>query len=573
MATRNIVPRSDNEGMLGTVEKRWSEINTNSMYANNTVLTFNTVEEMKGSSKVRAGYTLKTLGFYKANDGGGADYIVVDNIGENEVDEASIIALQNGLYAKFILGSYLNVLQFGAKHDGTGDSYRAIQNAISFVEKTRIVPIYFSGGYYNISNPLIITAQGMHLEGVGNAVVILQYTGDSETNKDLGLITFKVGTPDTDSEVWGSWGIVLRHLHLKGNNKKIHAIYLRKIGYPLAYDINAEGFNGSGLLLDKCQDGSFENMNIQLCGRLKEGQTDVSDINATEYSAVHLFSTVAGDACNMLRFNKCQIEENNCSPYVYIQGGIGIWFNQTHGEDRTGSNRHTFMVADGGDIELTDTDLSDTLKYGFIRTGYGSLFAKGGRNIGNISFQATNKRGGSFIISCTGVGNIDVSSYNFNGIFSVSNCNVGAISLSYLSDYVDFNNIHCKSFSLTYNGTPPGLVKLNNSYIDKDVTKSGESQFYCTNNRIGGNVSISGGGTYYTNNYVVGTETCNNTYDQQKYLPNRKITRSSGAPIYGAWKVGDMVYNTTPTAGSYVGWICVAAGSPGTWKGFGLIQS
>ncbi len=55
------------------------------------------------------------------------------------------------------------------------------------------------------------------------------------------------------------------------------------------YDVNTEHFNGSGLLLDKCQDGSFENMNIQLCGRLKEGETDVSDINATEYSAIHLF--------------------------------------------------------------------------------------------------------------------------------------------------------------------------------------------------------------------------------------------------------------------------------------------
>ncbi len=232
------------------------------------------------------------------------------------------------MYAKFSLGSSINVLQFGAKRDGTGDSHNAIQKVISFVEKTRLVPIYFSSGYYNISNPLIITKQGMHLEGVGNAVSILQYTGDEELNKDLGLITFKVGTPETDSEVWGSWGIVLRHLHLNGNNKKIHALYLRKIGYPLMYDVNTEHFNGSGLLLDKCQDGSFENMNIQLCGRLKEGETDVSDINATEYSAIHLFSTVSGDACNMLRFNKCQIENNNCSPYVYVEDGIGIWFNQ-----------------------------------------------------------------------------------------------------------------------------------------------------------------------------------------------------------------------------------------------------
>lgn len=547
--------------------------NANANAQSINIRTFPNVESMKQANNLKAGGLIKTQGFYQLNDGGGADYLITNDIGEDEADEASIIALQKGLYAKFSLGSSINVLQFGAKRDGTGDSHNAIQKVISFVEKTRLVPIYFSSGYYNISNPLIITKQGMHLEGVGNAVSILQYTGDEELNKDLGLITFKVGTPETDSEVWGSWGIVLRHLHLNGNNKKIHALYLRKIGYPLMYDVNTEHFNGSGLLLDKCQDGSFENMNIQLCGRLKEGETDVSDINATEYSAIHLFSTVSGDACNMLRFNKCQIENNNCSPYVYVEDGIGIWFNQTHGEDRTGSGRHTFMVAKEGDIELTDTDLSDTLKYGFIRTGYGSLHAKGGRYIGNIEFRATGKYGTNCIITNVGVGNINISSYRFDGLCSISNCNTGDITLSYVANYINISNVHCKSLTLKNTGEPNGLVKFTNNFVGGNVTKSGESEFHCTNNRIGGDVNISGGNTFYKDNKVIGTETCNNFYDQRTYLPQRKISVSGSIPIYSKWSVGDIVYNSNPTAGSYVGWICVTAGSPGTWKGFGLIQS
>lgn len=547
--------------------------NANANAQSINIRTFQNVESMKQANNLKAGGLIKTQGFYQLNDGGGADYLITNDIGEDEADEASIIALQKGLYAKFSLGSSINVLQFGAKRDGTGDSHNAIQKVISFVEKTRLVPIYFSSGYYNISNPLIITKQGMHLEGVGNAVSILQYTGDEELNKDLGLITFKVGTPETDSEVWGSWGIVLRHLHLNGNNKKIHALYLRKIGYPLMYDVNTEHFNGSGLLLDKCQDGSFENMNIQLCGRLKEGETDVSDINATEYSAIHLFSTVSGDVCNMLRFNKCQIENNNCSPYVYVEDGIGIWFNQTHGEDRTGSGRHTFMVAKEGDIELTDTDLSDTLKYGFIRTGYGSLHAKGGRYIGNIEFRATGKYGTNCIITNVGVGNINISSYRFDGLCSISNCNTGDITLSYVANYINISNVHCKSLTLKNTGEPNGLVKFTNNFVGGNVTKSGESEFHCTNNRIGGDVNISGGNTFYKDNKVIGTETCNNFYDQRTYLPQRKISVSGSIPIYSKWSVGDIVYNSNPTAGSYVGWICVTAGSPGTWKGFGLIQS
>lgn len=47
----------------------------------------------------------------------------------------------------------------------------------------------------------------------------------------------------------------------------------------------------------------------------------------------------------------------------------------------------------------------------------------------------------------------------------------------------------------------------------------------------------------------------------------------TAAPTTGTWKVGDRVLNTTPAAAGYIGWVCVVAGTPGTWKGYGLIAS
>jgi hypothetical protein len=41
----------------------------------------------------------------------------------------------------------------------------------------------------------------------------------------------------------------------------------------------------------------------------------------------------------------------------------------------------------------------------------------------------------------------------------------------------------------------------------------------------------------------------------------------------GTHKVGDIVWNVAPSAGSYIGWVCTNAGTPGTWKGFGAIQA
>ena len=36
--------------------------------------------------------------------------------------------------------------------------------------------------------------------------------------------------------------------------------------------------------------------------------------------------------------------------------------------------------------------------------------------------------------------------------------------------------------------------------------------------------------------------------------------------------VGDICWNTAPGTGDFIGWVCTAAGSPGTWLGFGAVE-
>ena len=47
--------------------------------------------------------------------------------------------------------------------------------------------------------------------------------------------------------------------------------------------------------------------------------------------------------------------------------------------------------------------------------------------------------------------------------------------------------------------------------------------------------------------------------------------KASSYPTTGSWKAGDIMYNSAPSSGAYIGWICTVSGVPGTWKGFGLI--
>ena len=51
-----------------------------------------------------------------------------------------------------------------------------------------------------------------------------------------------------------------------------------------------------------------------------------------------------------------------------------------------------------------------------------------------------------------------------------------------------------------------------------------------------------------------------------------RVISKSAAPTTGTWKRGDVVYNTAPSSAGYVGWVCTSAGTPGTWKTFGLIS-
>lgn len=51
----------------------------------------------------------------------------------------------------------------------------------------------------------------------------------------------------------------------------------------------------------------------------------------------------------------------------------------------------------------------------------------------------------------------------------------------------------------------------------------------------------------------------------------RIIAQNAAAPAVGTWAVADQVLFTAPASGGYIGAVCTVAGTPGTWRSFGLI--
>lgn len=54
---------------------------------------------------------------------------------------------------------------------------------------------------------------------------------------------------------------------------------------------------------------------------------------------------------------------------------------------------------------------------------------------------------------------------------------------------------------------------------------------------------------------------------------SHNIRYMSSSPSSGTFSRGDIVYNSLPSPGGVLGWVCVAAGTPGTWRSFGNLSS
>ncbi len=56
-------------------------------------------------------------------------------------------------------------------------------------------------------------------------------------------------------------------------------------------------------------------------------------------------------------------------------------------------------------------------------------------------------------------------------------------------------------------------------------------------------------------------------------LGTRRMIYGSGTPGagVGTWVVGDIIFDDSPVAGGYIGWVCTVAGDPGTWRAWGAI--
>jgi hypothetical protein len=125
------------------------------------------------------------------------------------------------------------------------------------------------------------------------------------------------------------------------------------------------------------------------------------------------------------------------------------------------------------------------------------------------------------------------------------------------------------------NATNYGFIMNSGSYIvltsnlADGVTGTGRAYYLpagLINGTVVGNVSLNAATPFFK----AGTK---ETLKSNLNSWNPSVWFDDAAPTTGTWAAGDIVYDTTPSAGGHIGWICVTAGTPGTWKTFGAITA
>lgn len=115
---------------------------------------YDNVADMKADNKLKVGDMAITLGYYEANDGGGAEYNILS--GSYTDDGGSYHELDNNLFAELIIkNNKINVKCFGAYGDNEHDDTNTIKKIINIITENEI--LFFPQGFYLITDTLTIS--------------------------------------------------------------------------------------------------------------------------------------------------------------------------------------------------------------------------------------------------------------------------------------------------------------------------------------------------------------------------------------------------------------------------------
>lgn len=189
-----------------------------------------------------------------------------------------------------------------------------------------------------------------------------------------------------------------------------------------------------------------------------------------------------------------------------------------------------------------------------------------------------------------------------SGVLSLDQCFGGGgtmvITSGTIRDSLIFNScqyegatamLHVADTMATQNTYRP--IVMNNCIIEAPVLLAAPCHFSSNNSRYVDNVTASVAGVVleFRGDSFLPTTTVSVVYGSAvrtfmnhgadlplgirgQITDGKCIQMGAAPPVSGKFAVGDITYNSAPAAGAPTGWICTAAGTPGTWGILGYME-
>jgi hypothetical protein len=175
-----------------------------------------------------------------------------------------------------------------------------------------------------------------------------------------------------------------------------------------------------------------------------------------------------------------------------------------------------------------------------------------------------------------------------NGFFGATftSCRVGGNNSTYYGFYIPIyvgqNAALIDCDGAYYSASTNQLIKdqitqvsckftYNNGENSAAVIQNNQNKFDLMMADANGSAAYTGSWGVVMANGGGGTSTPFRATADSIYALGNRWTYGPAAPTTGTWAAKAIVYNSAPATGGYIGWVCTASGTPGTWKGFGLI--
>lgn len=509
-----------------------------------TTYTYNTVAELKEAENLVNGMFVRTSGYYSYNDGGGAYYKIRNVTVDDTVDDMFIVELNsNTIVAELIINGSLLITQLGI-NDVELNNTTKLQSAVDYISSHQYIDLVINKNLtvtsLDLSNANSVTIRGKNrktgikLTGSDNVGITL-----SNNNNSFIDLSFTTNNDITLLSISGKYNHFI-NCSFSGNNDT----------------------TGTGIVITKWSN-IFDNCDIR------------------EFNKCIDISSEA----NYTVFNNCVIIASDTSngDNIYVNGGADIIFQNC--EIEKGSKN--ININEGRSFFKNNYIEGASGSYAIVLTGGVVTFES--NYFSNSTVAKYEDCKATFIhntIRKTGATDYFLRFLTENLGYFVADNNVFTDTNGY------FTNVNDSKISVGYprywNGTVfANAVKNDYLYMNQakcfSVEPAGENYVYYREHsyREGGSSSsrptpdslLPAGITYGDRTLQKLLYYNANAGVWEDSLGNTPIAKRNSVVSSGTYKRGDIIWNSQPSANGNIGWVCVEAGTPGTWKTFGSISS